>query len=210
MRNGREGNNDGFRKLSKFCEKARAMGYKLAWSDTCCIDKTNSAQLDEAIRSMFRWYRNAAICIVHLSESLNVEQMKNDAWFTRGWTLQKLLASLSIKIFNKDWSPICPTDLPNDKNNDQLMSNISKITDIPVLDLQYFLPGTNQIRKKMAWASKRMTTRIEDAAYSLVGIFDVSMPIAYGEGDWAFHRLMEVIIERCDEWEMFAWSGPSS
>jgi hypothetical protein len=115
MRNGRECNNDGFRKLSKFCEKARAMGYKLAWSDTCCIDKTNSAQLNEAIRSMFRWYRNAAICIVHLSESLNVEQMKNDAWFTRGWTLQELLAwsalSGRVRATDTNTSSYIPTHI---------------------------------------------------------------------------------------------------
>lgn len=200
----------GSQKLSKFCEKAREMGYRLAWSDTCCIDKTSSTELDEAIRSMFRWYRNAAICIVHLAESLNVQDMKNDPWFTRGWTLQELLASLSIKFFNKNWSPICDTGLKNDKDDGQLMSDISAITGIPVLDLRHFSPGPNEIRKKMAWASRRSTTRIEDAAYSLIGIFDVSMLTAYGEGEWAFHRLMEVLMERCDEWGMFAWAGPSS
>lgn len=210
IRNGGESGRDRFRKLSKFCEKAREMGYTLAWSDTCCIDKTNSAELDEAIRSMFRWYRNAAICIVHLAETLSVEEMKKDPWFTRGWTLQEPLASLSIKFFNKDWNTICHTDFANDKNDDSLMSDISAITSIPVVDLQHFPPGPNQIRQKMAWPSKRTTTRIEDVAYSLVGIFDVSMPTAYGEGEWAFHRLMALIIERCDEWEMFMWAGPSS
>ncbi|OAX36484.1 HET-domain-containing protein [Rhizopogon vinicolor AM-OR11-026] len=211
IRNGREYDNDGFQKLSKFCEKAREMGYKLAWSDTCCIDKTSSVELDEAIRSMFRWYRNAAICIVHLAESLNVEQMKNDPWFTRGWTLQELLAPLSIKFFNKQWSPmLCCMGLNNDKNDDPFMSDISTITGIPIPHLRHFSPGLNHIREKMVWASKRTTTRIEDAAYSLVGIFDVSVPTAYGEGERAFHRLVEAITERCDEWEMFAWAGPSS
>ncbi|KAG1720930.1 heterokaryon incompatibility protein-domain-containing protein [Suillus lakei] len=210
IRHKRECGKDGFQKLSKFCEKARDLGYRLAWSDTCCIDKTNSTELDEAIRSMFRWYRNANICIVHLSDSLDVQQMKNDLWFTRGWTLQELLASLSIKFFDKNWQPLCRTGLPNDKHDVQLMNDISTITSIPVEDLQHFSPGLTQIRKKMIWASKRTTTRVEDAAYSLVGIFDVSMPTAYGEGEWAFHRLMEVIIQRCDEWDIFAWAGPSS
>jgi len=210
IHHGRECGKDGFQKLSKFCEKARELGYQLAWSDTCCIDKTNNTELDEAIRAMFKWYRNADICIVHLADSLDSQQMKNDVWFTRGWTLQELLAPLSIKFFRKDWKPLCYTDLPNDKHNVQLMKEISTITSISVQDLQNFSPGPTQIRKKMRWASKRMTTRVEDAAYSLVGIFDVSMPIAYGEGEWAFHRLMEVIIQRCDEWDMFAWAGPSS
>ncbi|KAG0694766.1 hypothetical protein DFH29DRAFT_307286 [Suillus ampliporus] len=207
---GRECGGGGFHKLSRFCEKARELGYRLAWSDTCCIDKTSSTELDEAIRSMFRWYRNAAICIVHLADSLDVQQMNDDVWFTRGWTLQELLASLSIKFFNKEWEPLCRTGLPNDKHDVQLMNGISKITSIPVEDLQHFSPGPTQIRKRMTWASKRTTTRVEDAAYSLVGIFDVSMPTAYGEGEWAFHRLMEVIIQRCDEWDIFAWAGPSS
>lgn len=159
---------------------------------------------------MFRWYRNANICIVHLADSSDSQQMMNDVWFTRGWTLQELLAPLSIKFFGKDWKPLRHTDLPNDKHDDQLMKDISIITSISVEDLQHFSPGPTQIRKKMKWASKRTTTRVEDAAYSLIGIFDVSMPIAYGEGESAFHRLMEVIIQKCDEWDMFAWAGPSS
>ncbi|KAG1860218.1 hypothetical protein DFJ58DRAFT_281196 [Suillus subalutaceus] len=201
---------DGFQKLSKFCEKARELGYQLAWSDTCCIDKTNSTELDEAIRSMFNWYRNADICIVHLADSSNSQQMMDDAWFTRGWTLQELLAALSIKFFGKNWEPLSHTSLPNDKHDVQLMNDISTITGISVEDLQHFSPGLTQIRKKMKWASKRTTTRVEDVAYSLIGIFNVSMTTAYGEGEWAFHRLMEIIIQRCDEWDMFAWAGPSS
>lgn len=208
IRHGRECGKDGFQKLSKFCEKARELEYRLAWSDTCCIDKTNNTELDEAIRSMFNWYRNADICIVHLADSSDSQQMKNDVWFMRGWTLQELLAAVSIKFFGKDWEPY--TGLPNDKHDLQLMKDISTITSISVEDLQHFSPGPTQIRKKMKWASKRTTTRVEDAAYSLIGIFDVSMPIAYGEGEWAFHRLMEVIIQKCDEWDMFAWAGPSS
>ncbi|KAG1768553.1 hypothetical protein EDD22DRAFT_872376 [Suillus occidentalis] len=210
IRHGRECGKDGFQKLSKFCEKARELGCLLVWSDTCCIDKTNSTELDEAIRSMFRWYRDAHICIVHLAGSLYAQQMKNDLWFTRGWTLQELLAPLSIKFFGRDWEPLCHTGLPNDKHDVQLMNDISTITGISIEDLQHFSPGPTQIRKKMQWASKRTTTRVEDAAYSLIGIFDVSIPTAYGEGEWAFHRLMEVIIQRCDEWDIFAWAGPSS
>lgn len=98
----------------------------------------SSTELDEAIRSMLRWYRNATICIVHLADSLDVQNMKHEVWITRGWTLQELLASLSIKFFGKDWEPLCHAGLPND---------ISTTTSISVQDLQHFSPGPTQIRK---------------------------------------------------------------
>lgn len=200
----------GHHKLISFCAKAAQFGCKLAWSDTCCIDKSSSAELDEAIRSMFRWYRLAHVCIVHLSDatSISFDELERDVWFTRGWTLQELLAPKRMKFYGADWQAL--TDQENDKNHDGLMESVSKITNIPIRDLRHFQPGTNRIREKMSWASKRITTRTEDIAYSLIGIFDVNLPIAYGEGTWAFHRLMEVIIHRCDEWGIFAWAGSPS
>lgn len=200
----------GYHKLIKFCEKATQFGCKLAWTDTCCIDKTSSAELDEAIRSMFRWYRLAHVCIVHLSAatSISFAELEKDVWFTRGWTLQELLAPKCMKFYGEDWGEL--TDMDNDKNHNELMESVSKITNIPIHDLRRFQPGTNRIRERMSWASKRITTRTEDIAYSLIGIFDVNLPIAYGEGTWAFHRLMEVIIHRCDEWGIFAWAGSPS
>ncbi|KAI9566359.1 hypothetical protein HD554DRAFT_2278134, partial [Boletus coccyginus] len=190
----------GYHKLINFCEKAAQFGCRLAWSDTCCIDKSSSAELDEAIRSMFRWYRLAHVCIVHLSDATSIAK---DVWFTRGWTLQELLAPKRMKFYGENWKEL--TDMDNDKNHDELMDSVSKITNIPIHDLRYFQPGTNRIRERMSWASRRTTTRTEDIAYSLIGIFDVNLSIAYGEGTWAFHRLMEVIIHRCDEWGIFAW-----
>ncbi|KAG6380587.1 hypothetical protein JVT61DRAFT_4951 [Boletus reticuloceps] len=200
----------GYHKLIKFCEKAAQFGCRLAWSDTCCIDKTSSAELDEAIRSMFRWYRLAHVCIVHLSDATSIlfDELEKDVWFTRGWTLQELLAPRRIKFYGRNWNEL--TDVDNDKDHDELMVSMSRITNIPIHDLRHFQPGTNRIRERMSWASKRTTTRTEDIAYSLIGIFDVNLPIAYGEGTWAFHRLMEVIIHRCDEWGIFAWAGPPS
>lgn len=200
----------GYHKLINFCAKATRFGCKLAWSDTCCIDKTSSAELDEAIRSMFRWYRLAHVCIVHLSEATSIlfEELEKDVWFMRGWTLQELLAPKRMKFYGGDWKEL--TDMDDDKNHDDLMESVSKITNIPIHDLRHFQPGTNRIRERMSWASKRITTRTEDIAYSLIGIFDVNLPIAYGEGTWAFHRLMEVIIHRCDEWGIFAWAGSPS
>ncbi|KAF9222158.1 HET-domain-containing protein [Gyrodon lividus] len=203
----------GFQKLLRFCEKARSdYGCVYVWSDTCCIDKTSSAELDEAIRSMFRWYRNAEVCIAYLAESSTMEDFDSEPWFTRGWTLQELLAPLAIRFYNKDWQPFCPHWLRsvNDKQNTEMQGVIERVTRIPRKDLQQFQPGCGRVYEKMVWASKRHTTRGEDIAYSLIGIFDVSMPIAYGEGSWAFYRLMEVIAQRSSDRGFFAWSGTHS
>ncbi|KAH7883418.1 hypothetical protein F5I97DRAFT_1939187 [Phlebopus sp. FC_14] len=200
----------GYDKFLRFCEKAHEYGCALAWSDTCCIDKSSSTQLEEAIRSMFRWYRDAHICIAYLADVLALEGLHKDVWFTRGWTLQELLAPRAIRFYGKDWKPLGQLEGKNDKEDEQILIELSRVTDIPIPDLQNFSPGTNRVQEKMVWASKRRTTRVEDTAYSLIGIFDVSMQVAYGEGDWAFHRLMEVIIQRCDEWGILAWAGPPS
>ncbi|KAG2130196.1 heterokaryon incompatibility protein-domain-containing protein [Suillus bovinus] len=209
-----------WQKLRQFCRKARDdHGCEFAWSDTCCINKTGSAELDESIRSMFRWYRNSHVCIVHLSETENLAALerqqkdgaKVDVWFTRGWTLQELLAPAQIKFYGRDWNPLVPLDQSkSDRVNDIIMRKIEKITNIPLEDLKSFEPGTNRVPQKMLWASKRRTSRTEDIAYCLIGIFNVSLMIAYGEGNRAFFRLMEEIIKRYDKWDVFLWSGQCS
>ncbi|KAF8141359.1 hypothetical protein EV363DRAFT_1307880 [Boletus edulis] len=208
MENGLDGDSLGCTKLRQFCAIAEALGCSLAWADTCCIDKTSSAELDEAIRSMFKWYRNSAVCVVLLAEATSQDSIRDDPWFTRGWTLQELLAPATIKFYGADWSPL--STFSNDKENIEMMHIISEITHIDHRDLRYFSPGLLNVREKMRWASSRKTTRVEDVAYSLLGIFDISMPIAYGEGKRAFRRLMEVIANECREWQIFAWAGPHS
>ncbi|KAG1859362.1 hypothetical protein DFJ58DRAFT_744713 [Suillus subalutaceus] len=213
-----------WKKLQEFCRKAKDdHDCEFAWSDTCCIDKSRSAELDESIRSMFRWYRNSHICIAHLSETANLAALerqqkgekgggaKVDVWFTRGWTLQELLAPSQIKFYGTDWQPLIPLyHSKSDRISDTIMRKISKITHIPPKDLKSFKPGTDRVPEKMLWASKRRTTRIEDTAYCLIGIFDVSLMVAYGEGNRAFFRLMEEIIKRYDKWDVFLWSGKCS
>ncbi|KAG0698469.1 hypothetical protein DFH29DRAFT_99334 [Suillus ampliporus] len=211
---------DGWKKLREFCRRTKDdHDCEFAWSDICCIDKTSSAELDESIRSMFRWYRNSYICIAHLSETADLAALRKqeesgaevDVWFKRGWTLQELLAPSRIKFYDVDWIPLIPLHhSKNDRIGDTIMSMISNITHIPLKDLQSFKPGTNRVPEKMLWASKRRTTRIEDIAYCLIGIFDVSLMIAYGEGNRAFFRLMEEIMRRYDKWDMFLWSGRCS
>ena len=105
----------GREKLWNFCDMARTHEIMFAWSDTCCIDKGSSAEIDEAIRSMFRWYRTSSICFVHLAQTTSLEDLQSDEWFERGWTLQELLAPRVTKFFDKDWHPL--VDGPNHKQN---------------------------------------------------------------------------------------------
>jgi Heterokaryon incompatibility protein (HET) len=196
----------GLVKLVNFCELAMRNGCKLAWFDTCCIDKASSAEIEESIRSMFRWYQHAKVCIVHLAGTRSIKDMEDDPWFTRGWTLQELLAPKALKFYFADWRPL--SKLENDKVN--LWEQISRITGISKTDLLHFKPGTHDIRRRMRWASKRSTTRVEDMAYCLIGIFDVSLRIAYGEGKVAFHRLQAEILERCHDRGLFLWNGEAS
>ncbi|KIJ10211.1 hypothetical protein PAXINDRAFT_86399, partial [Paxillus involutus ATCC 200175] len=215
----------GYDKLYNFCKKAMLdYGCKYVWSDTCCINKESSAELEEAIRSMYRWYRGSSVCIAHLAKSSSTTEFSVEPWFTRGWTLQELLAPERIRFYGKDWMPICPdqdsefysTSLAkmdgqiNDKKNPFIMNAISECTDIPKSALQHFDPSCRGVSEKMRWAARRKTTRVEDTAYCLLGIFDVSMPIAYGEGSRAFHRLMEAIAHQCTEPWFFAWAGKAS
>ncbi|KIJ68070.1 hypothetical protein HYDPIDRAFT_107698 [Hydnomerulius pinastri MD-312] len=198
----------GVSKLRSFCSKAHSLGFNWAWSDTCCIDKSSSAELEESIRSMYNWYWHSSLCMVHLADTITLDDLPNDMWFTRGWTLQELLAPVYVKFYNRDWEPLTGND--NDKQNPAFVERLSRITSIPVSELERYDPETNRIREKMVWASKRRTTRIEDMAYCLMGIFDVRIAIAYGEGKQAFYRLQAEIMQNCNDIGIFVWSGHPS
>lgn len=218
----------GYQKLLKFCEKARSdYGCEYAWADTCCINKESSTELEEAILSMGVWYSEAGICIVHLGNSSTLEDFMSEPWFTRGWTLQELLLPRKIRFYGKDWSPICPVVVEgrreeragkdnreeqriNDKDNEQVVVAITKVTGIPETDIRNFVPSCTRVSEKMRWASQRTTSRIEDMAYSLLGLFDTTMPIAYGEGARAFYKLMSTIADQYTEPDYFAWTGKPS
>ena len=202
----------GIRKLLEFCRIA-ATHYECsyAWSDTCCIDKQSSSELEEAIRSMYRWYRNSEICVVYLGASSLLDHLKDDPWFRRGWTLQELLAPARIKLYGRNWEPINSSRIiRNDKEDEHIRRMIEEATRIPGDDIRLFHPSCDRVSEKMTWMASRQTTRIEDIAYSLIGIFDITMPISYGEGPWAFHRLMEVVAQRCFDPGFFAWCGHPS
>ncbi|KAG8213353.1 hypothetical protein J3R82DRAFT_11839 [Butyriboletus roseoflavus] len=219
----------GYQKLLKFCEKAR-MDYdcEYVWTDTCCINKESSTELEEAILSMGVWYSEAGVCIVHLGNSSTLEDFMSEPWFTRGWTLQELLLPRKIRFYGRDWSPICPAvgegrreerggkddrddQRVNDKDNDSVVAAITKVTGIPEADIRTFIPSCTRVSEKMRWASQRTTSRIEDVAYALLGLFDVTIPIAYGDGPRAFYKLMSALAGHCTEPDFFAWTGkPSS
>ncbi|KAH7923420.1 HET-domain-containing protein, partial [Leucogyrophana mollusca] len=204
MSKGERQEGPGYAKLKAFCEKAKEFGCDFVWSDTCCIDKTSSTELDEAIRSMFKWYRNSHICIAYLAESRVIADFVNEEWFRRGWTLQEVLAPWRMKFYGKGWIPF--SDDKNDKGDESaVLDAISKVTKIPRFDLTNFCAGKDMVRERMSWATNRRTTRIEDVAYSLVGIFDVSLTVAYGEGKKAFYRLLKAIVEESNAIDIFYW-----
>ncbi|KIJ66015.1 hypothetical protein HYDPIDRAFT_27217 [Hydnomerulius pinastri MD-312] len=210
---GKRSNVAGYAKLSQFCKTAKALGYKLAWSDTCCIDKGNTAELSEAVQAMYKWYIHCHVCIVHLAGSNSIFEFEKESWFKRGWTLQELLAPKRVKFYNKDWEPFTGATLTNDKEHDLFLETLSRITGIPQQVIA--ADNSNGIRNRsiweiMSWAANRQTTRVEDVAYSLIGLFDVPLSISYGEGEKAFPRLVEAIIQKKHRWDVFAWSGQAS
>lgn len=194
--NGTGSKKSGYEKI-KFCaQQARLDGLKYFWVDTCCIDKANHAELSEAINSMFRWYLQAAKCYVFLSDvSQDVAQGKDEMWeqdfrkckwFTRGWTLQELLAPRSVEFFSKEGQKL--------GSKSSLERHIRDVTGIPVNALQGSPLSSFTIAERLSWQASRETKKEEDEAYSLLGICDVSMPPIYGERrEKAFRRLRNEI-----------------
>ncbi|KAG8526146.1 uncharacterized protein KY384_000139 [Bacidia gigantensis] len=202
-------------KIIRCCALARTRSISWVWIDTCCIDKRSSAELSEAINSMYRWYQNAKECYIYLSDvvlpgkclpSSNDasyqqfhESFRQSLWFTRGWTLQELLAPRKSFFFDSDWEII--------SSQEDLVSDIAEATGISREDLESADLKSASIARRMYWASKRETSRAEDMAYCLLGIFDINMPLLYGEGiEKAFRRLQLEIIKDSDDESIFAWS----
>ncbi|KUI59526.1 Vegetative incompatibility protein HET-E-1 [Cytospora mali] len=188
------------------CWQAAKDGLKYAWVDTCCIDKSSSAELSEAINSMFRWYQRSARCYVYLSDIRSGPSWRDELarcrWFTRGWTLQELLAPRQIHFFDQDWKYLCMKI--------EIIKEISTITGIDEAILEQRRPlSMVPVVQRMSWASSRHTTRIEDEAYCLMGIFDVNMPLLYGEEERAFLRLQEEIINTTSDLTILAWTHPA-
>lgn len=226
MRKGTAPQGSGMAKIQSFCQLAAARGFDWAWIDTCCIDKRSSAELSEAINAMYKWYERSGECYVYLSDvecsshdlSLKrgyVDKLRTSSWFTRGWTLQELLAPQKSKVvfFDANWNEI--GSLP------QLASAVSEITGIDEFYMGFkhsnrsgeltaaFTPcADTSVAKRMSWVSRRQTSREEDMAYCLLGLFDINMPLLYGEGaKKAFQRLQIEIMRNNDDESLFAWTS---
>ncbi|KAF9474043.1 hypothetical protein BDN70DRAFT_344610 [Pholiota conissans] len=187
----------GYQKLAHFC-RVSAVDHRitLGWMDTICINKESSTELDESIRSMYKWYHDADICITYLSQTQELDQMHSDVWFTRGWTLQELLAPRCTKFYRSNWSMISPKCI-DDRNELSIAQEIEGGSTITPSELDKFRKSSDRIpiSRRMQWAANRQVTREEDTAYSLMGIFDISLSIAYGEGaERAFFRLVKKIL----------------
>lgn len=207
----------GFAKIAHCAHQAEAEGLQYCWVDTCCIDKKSSAELSEAINSMFALYQSARVCYAYLEDvvapipAFDSPESYDDweshfiqsQWFTRGWTLQELIAPRFVRFYSKDWAFL--------GGRERYAELISERCGIASEILTGSTPLDSVIlAEKMRWASCRQTTRLEDIAYCLLGIFDVNMPLLYGEGPKAFQRLQEEIIKRTNDHSIFAWTDENA
>jgi len=207
----------GYKKIL-FCEQwAKQDRIQYFWVDTCCIDKTNNAELAEAINSMFRWYQHAAKCYVYMSDimmensaqhdmisqGVSAQAFRESRWFTRGWTLQELIAPPVVEFFSKDGQKF------GDKKSFE--RQLHEITGIALQALQGVALSEFSVDDRMSWAKARETTRGEDNAYCLLGIFDIFIPLIYGEGKAnALSRLRREVGERNGERAQCGRSSPAN
>ncbi|KAI8654192.1 HET domain-containing protein [Fusarium sp. Ph1] len=227
----------GLQKILNACDKARQNNLDYIWVDTCCIDKSSSAELSEAINSMFKWYMESSNCYVFMDDVTLQEDgvmgnFDDSRWFTRGWTLQELIAPHGLFFFDRDWKYMC--------RRDEIASRLEEITGItqsilqrahifpppaaphPWTEPKFQCPGCGHIdqvkaelmeepiSRKMIWAANRVTTRPEDTSYCLLGLFDINMPLLYGEGENAFWRLQEEILKKSPDQSILTWTDDSS
>ncbi|KAF8849377.1 HET-domain-containing protein [Acephala macrosclerotiorum] len=207
----------GWAKIENACAQSLKHNCQYIWIDTCCIDKSSSAELQEGINSMFRWYESASICLAYLSDVSSDHDheacdssFRKARWFTRGWTLQELLAPMIVVFFDQDWNMF--------GTKESLSGAIEKFTGIDSRYICWDDPFSStstgnaygclsqaSVAERMSWAARRHTTRKEDIAYCLLGIFDIHMPMLYGEGNRAFARLQEEIMKATDDSTLLSW-----
>ncbi|KAH8673501.1 heterokaryon incompatibility protein-domain-containing protein [Xylariales sp. PMI_506] len=186
----------GFTKIKYACRQARLDGYSWIWVDTCCIDKTSSAELSEAINSMFRWYLLSEVCYAYLVDMKSLEAFNDrmargwgPRWFARCWTLQELVDPPDVQFYTETWTPI-----GSRSDHRILISNLTHIS-------QAVLAKSVSLRDVPV--ATKSSTRKEDEAYCLLGLFDLNMPLLYGEGKKAFQRLQEEILKNIDDQTIF-------
>ncbi|KAK5659605.1 hypothetical protein OQA88_809 [Cercophora sp. LCS_1] len=208
----------GFSKIKGACSKAAKDEFDYVWVDTCWqvylvpIDKTNSTELSESINSMYEWYRKSRVCYAYLENVPTAASVlgkgagrsfdplggfSRSRWFTRGWTLQELIAPEVVEFYASDWSEI--------GTKASLAAELAQITGINSDVLNGADVSSCNIAERVSWAASRQTTKVEDAAYCLLGIFNVHMPLIYGEGVKAFRRLQEAIIRETEDYTILVW-----
>ncbi|KAK7956531.1 uncharacterized protein PG986_005753 [Apiospora aurea] len=203
-------NKKGFQKIMGACEKAKEDQLPWLWVDTNCIDKASSAELSEAINSMYAWYRDSTICYCYMADvpapsgdhTELLSSFRRSRWFTRGWTLQELLATSRLVFYSRSWTSI--------GTKASLSPSIAAETGIDMACLSE-TSGQDSIRqasvaRKMSWLARRETTRVEDIAYCMLGLFEINMPLLYGEGMRAFTRLQEEILRSTNDHTIFCWT----
>jgi hypothetical protein len=208
-------------KIRGACEMARQLGFAWMWIDNCCINKASATEESESINSMYKWYRDAQICITYLSDvkldaapgmlnqnpsteifrKINSDQPSE--WFFRGWTLQELLAPRKMNFYDTNWTFM--------GTKDSLAPAIEEITGISSAYLTNAMPFRDAcIATKMSWMAGRKTTREEDIAYGMLGIFNVVLMPLYGEGMNAFRRLQELLQTTVIDESLYAWNMPDA
>ncbi|KAL9037656.1 MAG: hypothetical protein Q9214_005603 [Letrouitia sp. 1 TL-2023] len=211
---------DSLEKIRGACRRALAEGQRYVWIDSCCIDRTNLFEVSESIRSMFRWYRDAACCLAYLwdvggdgdrmddsgvllrrRKKKNERQEEYSEWFSRGWTLQELLAPRSLLFFDRRWNKL--------GTRRALAAEVERATGIPAKYVTDFAGHAQEasVAMKMSWMARRSTTKEEDTAYCLFGIIGVSMDVRYGDGRKEFLRLQDKIMREpgLQDESIFAW-----
>lgn len=198
-------------KLQMFCSLVRSLGFHWAWSDTCCVDKSNHVVLQESLVAMFTWYHGSSLTIVYLrgvsSQSQEPGGLQGSIWNTRAWTYQEYVAAEIVQFYTEDWKPYLGLTLSNHKHSPAVVSEMEQVSGVSAKELAVLRPGLHRVREKLHLASRRRTTLVEDIAYSLLGIFNAAIPVIYGEGNRAVGRLLEHILTGSGDVTILAWTG---
>lgn len=197
-------------KIRNACAHALADGFEYIWIDFCCIDKTSSAEVSQAVLAMYSWYGHAAVCYAYLDDveadedpRLPDAKFRRSRWHTRGWTLPELIAPKTVIFLSVEWREL--------GTKHELADVLEAVTGVDkgVLIHDVALDAIS-VARRMSWAAKRLTARKEDEAYALLGLFGVHMPIMYGEGADAFLRLQEEILKVTGDQSLFVWDTNTS
>lgn len=220
---GRRTNGSGYAKILAFCNFAATDSsvyrnhrpvrgrFEWVWIDTCCIDQSSSAELSEAINSMYRWYANCVVCYAYLSDVVTgtdrnqtMRAFEDSQWYGRGWTLQELLAPPRLMFFDRHW-----TCLGTRENLAPSINTAAGISQALVTGFHDVSPISISAAEKFSWIATRNTSRLEDKAYCLMGLFDINMPLLYGEGKKAFRRLQLEVLRSTNDESVFIWDFPA-